>query len=140
MWARNLIIGFSGSSLSPTQNVALEEKSSKADRENRFMAEALEDLQHSNSRLEAENRALRNRASAKEVSALRVAHNDVLPTRGADGAELVGEASVLNSGCPHQERTRPLDGIRHAGSRNCPLPNVLPLSCSLHRISCCGHR
>lgn len=41
------------------QVLLLQETSSKVEQENKFMAEALEDLQESTSRLEAENRTLK---------------------------------------------------------------------------------
>ncbi len=43
----------------------LQERSNKFEQENKFMAEALEDLQDSTSRLEAENRTLKMGASPK---------------------------------------------------------------------------
>lgn len=43
----------------------LQERSKKFEQENKFMAEALEDLQDSTSRLEAENRTLKMGASSK---------------------------------------------------------------------------
>lgn len=45
------------------QVLRLEEASNKFEQENKFMAEALEDLQDSTSRLEAENRSLKMSAS-----------------------------------------------------------------------------
>lgn len=47
------------------QVLLLQETSNKLEQENKFMAEALEDLQDSTSRLEAENRTLKMSASPK---------------------------------------------------------------------------
>lgn len=54
----------------PLQVLLLQEKSDKVEEENKFLAIALDDLQDSSSRLEAENRALKMGASPAPLSGL----------------------------------------------------------------------
>lgn len=66
------------------QVLLLQETSNKLEQENKFMAEALEDLQDSTSRLEAENRTLkmgsplRGRAGSASSGKVRVRHDQLI--------------------------------------------------------------
>lgn len=60
----------------------MEDERSRLKQENRFMVEALNDLQDSTSRLEAENRALKKNASPSKLA-------------GASGSGVLGKVSQV---------------------------------------------